>query len=121
MDYKETVNKTTGKSEFLFNAKLLKIGENTLENSNNKEFKIVTLGFKLPSGEEVERSGICYESNYSHGIEVGKSYLTNLSFDDEGSPNLRMSHISNAKRASQEDFAGLLAVSKQLIEDEVVI
>ena len=120
-NYKETVNKTTGQTEFLFNSKLLKIGEKVLVNSNNKEFKIVTLKFKLPSGEEAERSGVCYKSNYQYGVEVNKSYLCNLSFDDEGNPNIRMSHISNAERASRDDFSSLIQVSKQLINDEVVI
>ncbi|MFK5878500.1 MAG: hypothetical protein QM478_03275 [Flavobacteriaceae bacterium] len=100
---------------------LLKIGEKTLENSNGKEFKIVTLKFKLPSGEEVERSGICYAANYEYGIEKDKSYLCNLSLGEDGSPQIRMSHISNAERASKEDFAGLFQVSEQLIDDEVVI
>lgn len=120
-NYKETVNKTTGKTEFLFNAKLLKIGEKVLENSNKKEFRIVTLEFKLPNGEEAERSGICYASNYDYGIETGKSYVCNLSFDEEGNPQLRMSHLSNADRASKDDFSGLFQVSEQLIDDEVVI
>lgn len=120
-NYKETVNKTTGRTEFLFNAKLLKIGEKTLENSNSKAFKIVTLGFKLPSGEQVERSGVCYESNYQYGVELNKSYLCNLSLDDEGNPQLRMSHLSNADRASKDDFSGLFQVSEQLIDAEAVI
>ncbi len=120
-NYKEILNSTTGAKEYLFNAKLLKIGEKILENSNNKQFRIVTLGFKLPNGEEVERSGICYAANYEYGIETEKSYVTNLSFDEDGNPQLRMSHLSNADRANKDDFAGLFQVSKQLIEDEVVI
>ena len=69
--YREITNEVSGESEFLFNATLLKIGENTLSNSNEKEYKIVTLKFDLPNGEEVERTAMCYESNYEHGIEVG--------------------------------------------------
>jgi hypothetical protein len=120
-NYKENINKKTGETEFLFNAKLLKVGEKTLKNSNDKIYKIVTLKFNLPSGEEVERTAMCYASNYEYGIEVGKDYLCNLSFSQEGSPQINMSHLNNADRATASDFSGLFQVQQQLIEDEEVI
>jgi hypothetical protein len=120
-NYKENINKKTGETEFLFNAKLLKVGEKTLKNSNDKIYKIVTLKFNLPSGEEVERTAMCYASNYEYGIEVGKDYLCNLSFSQEGSPQINMSHLNNADRATANDFSGLFQVQQQLIEDDVVI
>jgi len=119
--YKEIVNEETGESQFLFNAKLLKIGEKVLLNANSKEYKIVTLGFNLPSGEDVKRSAMCYASNYNNGIEVGENYLCNLSFDEEGNPQMNMSHLTNAERASVEDFSGLFQTTKQLIEDDLVM
>lgn len=120
-EYREITNEITGEAEFLFNATLLKIAENTLTNSNEKDYKIVTLKFDLPDGEEVERTAMCYASNYDHGIEVGKAYLCNLSFDEEGNPQIRMSHLSNADRANANDFAGLFQAKKQLIEDDLVM
>ncbi len=119
--YKQIQNPETGETEFLFNATLLKIGKSVLENSNEKLFKVVTLKFNLPDGEEVERTAMCYHSNYKHGIEVGKDYLCNLSFDDEGNPQIRMSHLTNADRATADDFSGLLQVTKQLIDDKAVM
>ncbi len=119
--YKQIENPETGEMEFQFNATLLKIGKSVLENANEKQFKVVTLKFNLPDGEEVERTAICYQSNYKYGLEEGKDYLCNLSYDNEANPQIRMSHLSNADRASAEDFAGLLQVSKQLINDEAVI
>ena len=119
--FKEIINSETGEKQFLFNAKLLKIGEKTLENSNGKEYKIVMLKFYLPTGEEVERSAMCYASNYNHGIEEGRNYLCNLSFTEEGNPQINMSHLTNASRASAEDFAGLFQVQEQLIEDGLVM
>ncbi|MEP3836400.1 MAG: hypothetical protein ABJM36_02080 [Algibacter sp.] len=120
-EYKEIINEETGNRQFLFNAKLLKIGEKTLENSNGKEYKIVTLKFNLPTGEEVERSAMCYASNYNYGIEEGRDYLCNLSFTEEGNPQINMSHLTNAERASTDDFAGLIQVQNQLIEDDLVM
>lgn len=119
--YKQIENPETGETEFLFNATLLKIGKSELENSNQKLFKVVTLKFHLPDGEEVERTAMCYFSNYQYGIETGKDYLCNLSFDSEGNPQIRMSHLSNAERSTAEDFSGLLQVAKQLIDDKEVI
>ena len=119
--YKKIQNLKTGESEFSFNATLLKIGENVIQNSNDKDYKIVTLGFQLPSGDEVQRTAICYQANYSYGIEVGKDYLSNLSFDSKGEPQIRISHLMNADRASAEDFSGLFQVTTQLIDDEVVM
>ena len=120
-NYKEIINEETGEKQFLFNARLLKIGEKTLENSNGKNYKIVTLKFNLPSGEEVERTAMCYASNYNHGIEAGRDYLCNLSFTEEGKPQLNMSHLSNADRATANDFSGLFQVQEQLIEDDLVM
>ena len=56
-----------------------------------------------------------------YGIETGKKYLCNLSFDDEDEPQIRMSHISNALRATKDDFAGIIEASQQLIEDDIVM
>jgi hypothetical protein len=119
--YREITNETSGESEFLFNATLLKIGEKTLSNSNEKKYKIVTLEFNLPNGEEVERTAMCFASNYEYGVEIGKAYLCNLSFDEEGNPQIRMSHLSNADRASANDFAGLFQAKEQFIERNLVI
>ena len=119
--YKQIQNPETGENEFLFHARLLKIGKSVLENSNEKLFKVVTLKFNLPDGQEVERTAMCYQSNYQYGVEVGKDYLCNLSFDEEGTPQIRMSHLTNADRATADDFSGLLQVSKQLIDEKAVM
>ncbi len=119
--YKQIQNPETGETEFQFNATLLKIGKSVLENANEKLFKVVTLKFNLPDGEEVERTAICYQSNYQYGVEEGKDYLCNLSYDNEGNPQIRMSHLSNSSRATAADFSGLQQLSKQLIDDEAVI
>lgn len=119
--YKERVNEETGAIKHLFNATLIKIGKNVLENVNSKEYKIVTIGFELPNGEKVERTAMCYSKNYERGIEVGKSYLCSLTFDDDAEPQLRMSHLINSTRASIKDFAGLFQAQEQLIEEDQVI
>jgi len=106
--YKAIVNKLTGKKEFQFTAELLAVSKNTLENTNENKFKIVTLKFNLPNGKLVTRTGMCYEKSYSQGIDVGESYLTTLSFKDDGQPAILMSHLNNASQASADDFADLM-------------
>ncbi len=119
--YTEKIDEETGESVFTFNAELVKVGETVLKNINEKNYKIVEVKFHLPDGKLVERSAICYASNYDYGLKIGKSYLTTLSFDEEGDPQLSMSHLSNAGRATVEDFAGLLQVQQQVIEKEFVV
>ncbi len=119
--YKEIFNPETGEAEYQFGAKLLQVGETVLQNSNGKDFKIVNLQFNLPSGEMVERSAICYASNYDHGIEPGKTYVSSLSFDLDGDPQLRMSHLTQSERASKDDFKLLIRTAEQLVDQEAVI
>jgi hypothetical protein len=52
--YKKFKNLKTGESEFSFNASLLDLGENVIQNSNVKNYRIVMLGFQLPSGDEMK-------------------------------------------------------------------
>ena len=119
--YKKFKNLKTGESEFSFKATLLKVEENVLQNSNVKDYKIVALGFQLRNGEDVQRTAICYASNYDYGVEEGKNYLCNLSFTEDGESQLSMSHLMNADRASAEGFSGLFQVTQQVIDDEVVL
>lgn len=119
--YKRIQNKQTGETEFLFSATLLNIGESLIQNTNGKDYKIVTLAFQLPNGKEVQRSAICYASNYEYGIEEGKSYLCNLSFDEQGEPQIRMSHLMNASRANVDDFTELLQLKEQFVDEEIVM
>jgi len=117
-NYREITNEQTGATEYLFNATLTNVGEKTLTNSNGKEYKIVGLKFNLPNGGiEVERTAMCFASNYNYGVEVGTAYLTNLSFDAQGAPQIRMSHLSNADRATASDFAGLAQVKATVESD----
>ncbi|MDC7994034.1 hypothetical protein [Altibacter sp. HG106] len=120
--YNEFFNEETGEMGFSFTAKLLRLGETILQNSNETNYKIAEVKFMLPSGEEVERTAMVYEKNYEHGLEVGKNYLTTVTFDEvDGTPYLRMSHLQNVQRASAADFAGLFQSKKQLIEDDSVM
>jgi hypothetical protein len=113
-NYREVLNEQTGEIEFHFSGKLIQISEKTLENSNGNQYKVVLINFDLPSGENVDRTAICYESNYNHGVEIGKDYLCTVNFTSDGQPYLRMSHLSIEGRASVEDFSDLYQLTMKL-------
>ena len=119
--YKKILNLKTGQKEFSFNATLLNIGDRVIQNTNGKDYKIVTLGFQLPTGEDVQRTAICYASNYKYGVEEGKDYLCNLSFNEQGEPQIQMSHLMKADRANLEDFSSLFHSEEELIHQELAV
>ena len=117
-NYREITNEQTGATEYLFNATLTNVGETTLSNSNGKDYKIVSLKFNLPNdGIEVERTAMCFAGSLKYGVEVGNAYLTNLAFDAQGAPQLKMSHLSSSNRATVSDFAGLAQVKATVEAD----
>lgn len=119
--YKKILNPKTGQKEFSFNATLLNIGDRVIQNTNGKDYKIVTLGFQLPTGEDVQRTAICYASNYEYGVEEGNDYLCNLSFNEQGEPQIQMSHLMKADRANLEDFSLLFHTEEELIDQELAV
>lgn len=97
-------NPVTGLQQAQFQAKLISApSEKTLQNSNGKNFKVVTIEFENSKGVKVQRSASIYEGNYSKGITPGKSYLTTATIADKN-VYLQMSHLENATRAELEDF-----------------
>lgn len=98
-------NPVTGLQQAQFQAKLISApSEKTLQNSNKKNFKVVTIEFENSKGEKVQRSASIYEGNYSKGISVGKTYLTTATISGQN-VYLQMSHLENASRAELDDFA----------------
>lgn len=99
-------NPVTGLQQAQFQAKLISTpSEKTLQNSNGKNFKVVTIEFENSKGETVRRSASIYEGNYSKGnLTVGKTYLTTATISGKD-VYLQMSHLENASRAELDDFA----------------
>jgi len=103
-----------GNEQFTFEGKLLSIGDTILQNSNEKNYKLVNLEFADINGVIQKASAAIYEGNYSKGIEVGKSYLTTATIGEkDGKPvvYLQMSHlIAGAGFASVNMFLAEAAV-----------
>lgn len=99
-----TANPTTGQLEAIFQGKLSSISATTQTNSNGTEFRVGSV--ILPNGKE--RSCRIYEKNYAYGMEIGKTYrgVVTQYADSNGEVqlDLRLSHLTNAQRATLADF-----------------
>lgn len=98
-------NDDNGNPRLAFDAELLAISNNTLQNTNGKEFKIVNIRFEDVNKEIKDVTAICYEGNYKYGIEVGNKYLTTATFVEElNAVYLQMSHLVAGARATTDMF-----------------
>ena len=107
-----TANPTTGQLEAIFQGKLSSVSATTQTNSNGTEFRVGSV--ILPNGKE--RSCRIYEKNYAYGMEIGKTYrgvvTQYANSNGELQLDLRLSHLTNAQRATLADFK---------LEDEVIV
>lgn len=103
MEFKFKTNPVTGVPQAQFPATLKSVGTTVLQNTNQKNYKIVSVEFENASGTKQLASAAIYEGNYSKGIEPGKTYLTTVSVV-EGKAYLQMSHLENAAMATADDF-----------------
>ena len=98
-------NDNNGNPRVAFDAELLAVSNNTLTNSNGKEFKIVNIRFEDKNKEMQDVTAICYEGNYKYGIEVGNKYLTTATFvEEDNAVYLQMSHLIAGERADSSMF-----------------
>ena len=108
---KDAGKNAQGNQQFTFAGKLLSIGSTVLQNSNKKNYKIVNIEFADVNGVIQTASAAIYEGNYSHGVEVGKEYLTTATIVGDQA-YLQMSHLEpNASRATVSMFLSEASVS----------
>jgi hypothetical protein len=103
MKFNFKVNEQTGLPQAQFSALLKSVGTTELTNVNGKKYKVVSIEFENANGTKQLAAAAIYESNYSKGIEVGKTYLTTVTIS-EGKAWLQMSHLENAAQATADDF-----------------
>lgn len=115
------VTNNQGQTEFNFMAKLVSVADNVLENVNGTEYRVATIEFCPPNTETpVQRSAIMYEKNYQYGVSAGNYYLSTMTptTDQNGNQSvlLKVSHLTQAARATTDDFASLLATIKPAVK-----
>lgn len=108
-------NETTGKEDMQFSGKLISISDKVLQNSNNKNYKVVTVEFEDLKGNIQKASGICYEGNYKNGVEVGKEYLCTAS-EANGNAYIQMSHLPGAADRPTLDMFGFVSEAVTTVE-----
>lgn len=99
-------NDITGRPECVFEAKLLSISNEVKEmkNDNKTPYRVATIEFADQQGEVQKVSAIVYDKSFQHGMEVGKSYLTTASENENSDVFVAMSHLTYTKRAAAEMF-----------------
>jgi hypothetical protein len=111
---KFSINEVTGVQQATFSAKLLSISDVTKTNANGKNYKIATIEFNDVNEEKQRATAICYEGNYSKGMENGKSYLATASQTDSGAI-IQLSHLQNADAPTASMFGFEGAVEGKVI------
>lgn len=105
-----TKNELTGSYEAGFSAKLRSVSDATFQNVNETTYRIANI--ELPTGKVV--SGLMYESNFQHGVQVGNTYLCRAVYQGEGQNVLiTVSHLAAAERATINDFGFELSEVKE--------
>lgn len=122
MKSKQEVNEVTGRTVIVFEAELVSISENTLENVNGTLYRVATVKFEDVNGIERQVSAMVYNNNYQKDgeirMQIGEKYRT---VADKVGENvyLIMSHLSfSAARAdvAMFDFAEQLQTTTSKTE-----
>ena len=118
-------NSVTGQLEANFNAKLIRIGENFLTNTNGVKYKVGTIEFTNAKNIVVQKSARIFEKNLSYGMPVGQSYLCTVSkyIDNAGATqyDIKCSHLQGAQRATSDDFEGVtVAVTSNALAEQAI-
>ena len=88
---KKIENNQLGQERFQFDATLVSMGTTTRQNTNGKIYKLCTIDFEV-NGTTHRAGAAIYESNYNHGVEVGKKYLSTATIVGEVA-YIQMSHL----------------------------
>jgi hypothetical protein len=87
-----------------FSAELVSVAKDKLTNVNGVGYYPATISFINEKDETVKRSGLIYESNFSHGMSVGTTYLAKVIKAEGKLPLIVVSHLDRAGSVSDDDF-----------------
>ena len=114
-----TKNAITEQLELTFQGKLVSVGENVLENSNGTAYRVGSV--ELPNGKV--KSCRIYEKNFEKGMSIGTSYrCTATQYTDATGAlavDVQMSHLTQAERATLEDFGVEVAENAKVAEQAI--
>lgn len=114
-------NEVTGNMEASLAGKLISISSEVRENKNQTKYRLANIEIVKADGKKAQVTSIVYEKNYSHGMEVGSTYLTTATLTPDG-PNpvlFTTSHLPANEVVTAEDL-GFIAVTAKSLETETV-
>ena len=103
---RKVINKQTGKTEFQFNATLLRLSETAIPNSNGKLFKLADIEFADVNGVISKGTAMVYQGNYDKGLTIGNEYGCTARKGDNGQIYIQMSHFAFGAGYATEDMFG---------------
>ena len=101
-----TYNPERNQFEGQIKAEVISMGDSLKKNVNGTEYVVGAIRFTDATGKTVERSAICYVKNLDKGVEVGNTYLCNVTITAEkpNEPFISISPLTSAERSSANDF-----------------
>lgn len=87
-----------------FSAELVSIAKEPLMNVNKVGYYPATIKFLNEKDETVTRTGLVYEANFNHGMNVGSTYLSKVVKQQGKLPLIIVSHLDRAGTSSDADF-----------------
>jgi hypothetical protein len=114
-------DEVTGNLIANFTGKLVSVAENAIENVNGTQYRPCTVTIN-DAGQKTNITGIMYEKNYEHGVDIGDNLLCRASYDPEQEGEdifVNVSHLKAAERATLSTFGLDKAPSvKEEVEEE---
>lgn len=105
-DFNLKFNAEQNQLEGQFRAEVISLGTKVQENVNGTQYVVGAVRFTNAKGVTVERGAIAYVKNVEKGIQVGETYLCNVTITPSRptEPIISISPLTNAERASSDDF-----------------
>jgi len=110
-NFKKVINDYNGQEEIQFQARLVSVSDQELENVNGTPYRVATIEFENANGVQTQSSAIIYSGNYDRGMTTGRSYLCTAVQGEQG-VLVRMSHLEQAARATADDFGNMFSAQK---------
>ena len=115
---KQIENDNKGRTRIQFNAKLISVSANVLQNVNGTSYRICNIEFVDNNGVIQKTTAIMYENNFKHGVTPKEEYSAVATIFEpteqypKGSVLIQVSHLpANADRPSLDMFLGATADS----------
>ncbi len=114
------INPVTNRKEAQFQGKLISISDDVVGTTpKGKDYYVGSVEFENANKQKIQRSCIINAANYDYGMTVGNTYLCTVSLDAEKGALITMSHLTQAARASFDDFGAVVEDVAEKVENSI--